>query len=76
MIFQFFSRQIEFSSTFQESPLNPSTFQACANPVFPVGGVQLIKMTGALAKLDFSVYSPWLLMYKNWFLELLKKEAQ
>ena len=27
-----FSRQIKFSRTFQESPLNSSTFQACANP--------------------------------------------
>ena len=33
MIFQYFSRQISFSMTFQESPLNSSTFQACANPV-------------------------------------------
>ena len=32
MIFQYFSRQISFSRTFQESPLNSSTFQACANP--------------------------------------------
>ena len=34
VIFQFFSRQIWFSSTFQESPLYSSTFQACANPVW------------------------------------------
>ena len=33
MIFQYFSRQIYFSRTFQESPLNSSTFQACVNPV-------------------------------------------
>ena len=32
MIFQYFSKQIYFSRTFQESPLNSSTFQACANP--------------------------------------------
>ena len=32
MIFQYFSRQILFSMTFQESPINSSTFQACANP--------------------------------------------
>ena len=31
--FQYFSRQIYFSSIFQESPLNSSTFQACVNPV-------------------------------------------
>ena len=34
MIFQYFSRQIYFSRTFQEIPLNSSTFQACANPAF------------------------------------------
>ena len=33
MIFQYFSRQTLFSRTFQESLLNSSTFQACANPV-------------------------------------------
>ena len=33
MIFQYLSRQILFSRTFQQSPLNSSTFQACANPV-------------------------------------------
>ena len=32
MIFQYFLWQIKFSRTFQESPLNSSTFQACANP--------------------------------------------
>ena len=32
VIFQYFSRQIWVSSTFQESPLYSSTFQACANP--------------------------------------------
>ena len=32
MIFQYCSRQIQFSRTFKESPLNSSTFQACANP--------------------------------------------
>ena len=32
VIFQYFSRQISFSRTFQERPLNSSTFQACANP--------------------------------------------
>ena len=36
MIFQYFSRQILFSRTFQESPLNSSTFQACVNPVITV----------------------------------------
>ena len=34
MIFQYFSWHISFSRTFQESPLNSSTFQACANPEF------------------------------------------
>ena len=33
MIFQYFSRHISFSRTFQESTLNSSSFQACANPV-------------------------------------------
>ena len=33
MIFQYFSRHIYFSRSFQEIPLNSSTFQACANPV-------------------------------------------
>ena len=32
MIFQYFSRHFYYSRTFQESPLNSSTFQACANP--------------------------------------------
>ena len=32
VIFQYFSRHIQFSRTFQESSLNSSTFQACANP--------------------------------------------
>ena len=32
VIFQYFSRQIKFSRTFQESPLNLITFQASANP--------------------------------------------
>ena len=36
MIFQYFSRQIYFSRTFQESPLYSSTFQACANPDKPL----------------------------------------
>ena len=31
VIYQYFSRHIQFSMTFQESPLNSSTFQACAN---------------------------------------------
>ena len=35
MIFQYFSRSIRFSRTFQESPLYSSTFQACGNPVLP-----------------------------------------
>ena len=34
MIFQHFYRQIQFSRTIQERPLNSSTFQACANPDF------------------------------------------
>ena len=34
LIFQHFSRQIWFSSTFQDSPSFSSTFQACANPGF------------------------------------------
>ena len=33
MLFKYFSRQILFSRTFQDSPVNSSTFQACANPV-------------------------------------------
>ena len=33
MFFKFFSRQIYFSRTFQDSPVYSSTFQACANPV-------------------------------------------
>ena len=32
MIFQYFSSNIYCSGTFQENPLNSSTFQACANP--------------------------------------------
>ena len=32
MIFLNFSRHIEFSKTFQERPVNSSTFQACVNP--------------------------------------------
>ena len=32
VIFQYFSRQIIFSRTFQESPLYSSTFQASATP--------------------------------------------
>ena len=31
MIFQYFSRHIEFSKTLQDSPVYLSTFQACAN---------------------------------------------
>ena len=33
MFFKYFSRQILFSRTFQDSPVYSSTFQACANPV-------------------------------------------
>ena len=33
MFFQYFSRQIYFSRTLQDSPVYSSTFQACANPV-------------------------------------------
>ena len=36
MIFQYFSRKIWFSRNFQESPLNSSTFQACANPAHTI----------------------------------------
>ena len=36
MIFQYFSRQISFSRTFQECLLNSNTFQACANHVTPL----------------------------------------
>ena len=32
-VFKYFSRQILFSRTFQDSPVYSSTFQACANPV-------------------------------------------
>ena len=32
MFFKYFSRQILFSRTFQDSPVYSSTFQACANP--------------------------------------------
>ena len=32
MFIKYFSRQIEFSRTFQDSPVYSSTFQACANP--------------------------------------------
>ena len=32
MIFKYFSRQIYFSRTLQDSPVYSSTFQACANP--------------------------------------------
>ena len=31
-VFKYFSRQILFSRTFQDSPVYSSTFQACANP--------------------------------------------
>ena len=40
MIIQYFSRQILFSRTFQESPLNSSTFQACAKPETVCKGYQ------------------------------------
>ena len=33
MFFKYFSRQILFSRTFQDSPVYSSTFQACANSV-------------------------------------------
>ena len=33
-VFQYFSRQILFSRTFQDSPVYSSTFQACENPAF------------------------------------------
>ena len=39
MIFQYFSRQIWFLRTFQESPINSSTFQASANPDTDSDGV-------------------------------------
>ena len=43
MFFKYFSRQIYFSRTFQDSPVYSSTFQACANP----GTIQpLITITG------------------------------
>ena len=32
MFFKYFSRQILFSRTLQDSPVCTSTFQACANP--------------------------------------------
>ena len=35
-IFKNFSKQIEFSMTFQDSLLHSSTFQACANPELSV----------------------------------------
>ena len=35
VIIQYFSRQIEFSRTLQDSPVYSSTFQACGNPVHP-----------------------------------------
>ena len=33
VFFKYFSRQIRFSGTFQDSPVYSSTFQDCANPV-------------------------------------------
>ena len=33
VFFKYFSRQISFSRTYQDSPAYSSTFQACANPV-------------------------------------------
>ena len=37
MFFKYFSRQISFSRTFQDSPVYSSTYQACANPVLLKG---------------------------------------
>ena len=36
MFFKYFSRQIKFSRTFQDSPVKSSTFKACANPELSV----------------------------------------
>ena len=41
MFFKYFSRQILFSRTFQDSPVYSSTFQACANPVQAEGTADL-----------------------------------
>ena len=35
-VFKYFSRQISFSRTFQDSHVYLSTFQACANPVLHI----------------------------------------
>ena len=41
VFFKYFSRQILFSRTFQDSPVYSSTFQACANPAIPMRTVKI-----------------------------------
>ena len=42
--FKYFSRQILFSRTFQDSTVYSSTFQACANPVYSVNVIKCLSL--------------------------------
>ena len=55
MFFKYFSRQILFSKTFQDSPVYSSTFQACANPVCYVSGQPLSPEENVEDIRDYSV---------------------
>ena len=64
VFFKYFSKQILFSRTFQDSPLYSSTFQACANP----GTVNVLN----ISYIDYGKYSKitntFLLLFTNKFL--------
>ena len=56
MFFKYFSRQILFTRTFEDSPVYSSTctFQACANPV-EQNEIQM-NPSGWLCQLDYSIF--------------------
>ena len=49
-IFKYFSQQILFLRTFQDSPVYSSTFQACANPVCGLGDAKDWKLVFCQAR--------------------------
>ena len=53
---KYFSKQIKFSRTFQDSPVYSSTFQACANPVILQPKMNRKTYTDAFVILKFHIY--------------------
>ena len=71
-MFQYFSRQISFSRTFQESPLNLSTFQVCANPDLKIiKPINPASFTFSLANFIPSFHDRFLLALSTLHIEII-----